>query len=199
MNVKETLKCSLLTYPVLYKNKLDVYNHLFLCIGTSYEWIDGELVDIKSITDKVSTTEDAIKLLFHAEEYDDDSDAIFDILCTGDKLDADNIPYLKAIYKRQMNQLLKHVLRVLPENVEKALSDMSVRYAKDDDPLDRTRLYPLCQYSNILNIPDNIKEDWKEAIRELYMFLIESDEPLVVKYRNDNKEWIEKIDVSKFK
>lgn len=45
MNVKDTVRQSLLTYPNIHKNALDVYHHLFCSIGGGYEWKDGELVD----------------------------------------------------------------------------------------------------------------------------------------------------------
>jgi hypothetical protein len=45
-------------------------------------------------------------------------------------------------------------------------------------------LYPLCKYSKILNIPDDIKDDWKDAIKEFLDFIMTSEENEVIIYRN---------------
>lgn len=33
------------------------------------------------------------------------------------------------------------------------------------------RIYPICEYAKILNIPQDVKPDWKEALQEMYEWL----------------------------
>jgi hypothetical protein len=65
MNVQDTLKSSLLTYPSIFPNKWSVYHHMFAVNGNGCEWINGELVD--SSLDYVGTVKDAIELLYKKE------------------------------------------------------------------------------------------------------------------------------------
>lgn len=50
--------------------------------------------------------------------------------------------------------------------------------------INEEKLYPLCKYSKILNIPDDIKDDWKDAIKEFLDFIMTSGENEVIIYRN---------------
>jgi hypothetical protein len=63
MNVKDTLKISLLNYPGLFPNAFSVYHHWFCVNGNGYEWKNGELVDAdnNSLTDNKDNA--IIKLL----------------------------------------------------------------------------------------------------------------------------------------
>lgn len=211
MTVKDTIKQSLLMYPSLFKNKLDVYNQLFLTNGNGYHWLNGELVsdsdyeyiegteyDVDYNRPKPFSTELAIHKLFEKVIKNYTNVEYLDLI-------EDTLENKAAVIStlltnnHTLKRLKDNVIQVLPENIEKAMNDMSVRYPKKDDILsDRTFLYPLCKYADILNLPDDMKPDWKEAVKEMYLFLTESDEPMVIEFRKENQEYINKIDTSKF-
>jgi len=52
-------------------------------------------------------------------------------------------------------------------------------------------LYPLCEYSKILNIPPNIKMDWYSAVKEFYHYLIDNYDD----FNSDDQEYIDKIKI----
>lgn len=54
-------------------------------------------------------------------------------------------------------------------------------------------LYPLSEFSAILTIPDNIKEDWKKAIKEFYDFIITSQDENIIKYKEKNSDLLNTI------
>ena len=43
MKLKTYVKHCIMQYPLIYRNALDVYNHLFYVIGNGYEWKNGVL------------------------------------------------------------------------------------------------------------------------------------------------------------
>ena len=51
----------------------------------------------------------------------------------------------------------------------------------------------LIKYSKILNIPDDIKDDWKDAIKEFLDFIMTSGENEVIIYRNQYINELSKI------
>jgi hypothetical protein len=54
-------------------------------------------------------------------------------------------------------------------------------------------LYPLCEYSKIMNIPNDIKSDWLDGIKELMDYLLNSDFPSVVEYRTTYKNELNQV------
>jgi len=52
-------------------------------------------------------------------------------------------------------------------------------------------LYPLCEYAKILNIPNDIKPDWLEAVKEFYDYLIENYN----NFSENDKFYIDKIQI----
>ena len=44
MTVRDTVIDMIRRHPLITKNKVDAYDHLFMTVGNGYEWVDGELV-----------------------------------------------------------------------------------------------------------------------------------------------------------
>lgn len=201
MKVKEEIRRSLMMHPFIHKNKLDVYDHMFLVIGNGYEWKDGELVTCSDNPVNISdlTTGHAIDKIFNSREFSlNIMQSMIKCYITDDEpITDDRAEIISGMiidrFRNELKNVHELVIQVLPENVEKAEKDMMVIHATDN-----FELYPICKYSKIMNIPDDIKDDWKEAVREFYEFLMKSDEPIVIKYREDYKEMLDKIDTSKF-
>jgi ferritin len=177
MTIKDTIKSMVITYPVLFPTKLELYNHLFLTNGNGYEWIDGELVsegDIKDVS-----IEDGLDKLFNDQ---------FQYVLLND--------YLKVVSKeefiinlcKQKNEdpIVNYFKR---KNEEKlTLVKRIINYKNITNEklyvTDEVILYPLCEYSQILNVPDDIKDDWKDAIKEFLDFIMTSEDNKIVSYRN---------------
>lgn len=113
MNVKDTVRDCLYNYPRIFKNKWDIYHHLFAVNGNGYEWVNGQLVD---------------------DYYEDEDDE-----------DKEYIPQESTV----------------PDDWDSNGRENDFTPAKD-------KIYPLCQYAKMLDIPDDIQPDWKEAVKEFY-------------------------------
>ena len=44
MNVHDTVKKMMLTYPSLYKSRMACFSHMFATTGGGYDWVNGEMV-----------------------------------------------------------------------------------------------------------------------------------------------------------
>ena len=164
MTIKDTIKSMIIMYPLLFQTKLSVYNHLFLTIGNGYRWENGELI---SDDDKENCSiEDGLEALFNDElQYDFLEDYLEEFT------DSENIiNYFKRRNKEKL-ELVKIIV-----NYEKIINEKL--------HISNEKLYPLSEYSKILNIPDDIKDDWKDAIKEFIHYIMTSEENEVIIYRN---------------
>lgn len=170
MTPNKTINNYLLNSPLIFPNKLTVYDHLFLTNGNGCKWSNGELID-HSLRENISL-EDAIHDILMDDfsyellqdnlkfQFTDDDDTALDSI----------INSFKRFNQRKLN-LIQQVL-----SVDK-LMEMSLCECNCED------LYPLCKYAKILNIPDDITKDWKECIEEFYNFMMSSNKHVIVEYR----------------
>ena len=118
MTVKDTVTRSLLEYPTLHLNSLDVYDHLFCTIGNGYEWVDGELVDIYA-PNKPLSIKQAIQLVVDREvktsRFNDDIEYYIE-----KKDDEQEL----ALYKKDKNEYLK-------ENIKKNIV-LNIKLIKEE-------------------------------------------------------------------
>lgn len=165
MTVKDTIKSMIIIFPRLCSTKLSVYNHLFLTNGNGYEWIGGELV---SKNDKENCSiEDGLEALFNDELQYDFLEDYLEVTADSE----DIINYFKRRNKEKL-ELVKVIV-----NHEKIINE-KLHIINEEE------LYPLCKYAKILSIPDDIKDDWKDAIKEFLDFIMTSEENEVITYRN---------------
>jgi hypothetical protein len=174
MTFKDTVKSSMMQFPRIFDNRLDVYCHLFLTVGNGYFWIDGELV---CPGDKILTVGEAIKLQYESEENDinDFADELLDKECVK-----------KLIVSRQQRTL--HFIDNIMHIDDKMNEPFVVYEGEVEDIFKQTIISPLYSYSKIMNIPNDVKQDWKDAIREFYDFLMTSETETVTKWRIDNND-----------
>ena len=170
MTLKDTVKSILIMYPLISPSKLSVYSHLFLTIGNGYEWINGELVS--SEDSENCTIEKGLEELFNDEYQYQLLESYLDMYISNFYDPKEFVSYLK----RENKQKLKLVKRIL--NAENIVEE-ELHMSNEEEEI----LYPLCKYSAILNIPTDIKDDWKKGIEELYNYIMTSQEPKVVEYR----------------
>lgn len=165
MTIKDTIKSMIIMFPGLCPTKLSVYNHLFLTNGNGFRWKNGELISKNS--EKNCSIEDGLEALFNGQlQYDFLKDYLN---ITTDSEDIIN--YFKRRNKEKL-ELAKVII-----NYEKITNEKLYLTNKEE-------LYPLSKYSKILNIPDDIKDDWKDAIKEFLDFIMTSEENEVITYRN---------------
>lgn len=165
MTFKDTIKSMIITCPRIFPTKLSIYDHLFLTNGNGYEWIDGELVSKEDAEN--CSIEDGLEALFNDEFQYKLLSSYLEV--TSDEEDIINF------FKRRNKEKLELVKVII--NYEKIINE-KLHISNEEG------LYPLCKYSKILNIPNDIKDDWKDAIKEFLYFIMTSEENKIIKYRN---------------
>ncbi len=195
MNLKDKVINSMREYPSISENKLQVYDHLFLTNGNGYDWENGELIEKYNKNLNIISIEDAIDNLFNNENRIDlTTDRMFfyiGVLNKGEKVVKESLQYDLKRYAQDVKTII---------NAEK-LVNQSLFEIEPIISLDGLKsecfLYPLCEYSDIMNIPDDIQPDWLDGIKELMDYLLNSEFPSVVEYRtkfeNELKQVIERI------
>jgi hypothetical protein len=191
MNLKDSVIDSMREYPSISRNKLDVYDHLFLTNGNGYDWVNGELIEKYNERLNVISIEEAIDKLFNNESrIDFTTDRMFlyiEKLNKGEKVVKESLQYDLKRYAQDVKTIV---------NAEKAVNQ-SLFEIEPIISLDGLKpecfLYPLCEYSKIMNIPDDIKSDWLEGIKELMNYLLNSEFPSVVEYRTKYKNELNQV------
>jgi hypothetical protein len=210
MNVKDTVKRSLLLYPSVSVNALAVYEHLFCTNGNGYEWKNGELVEITTTdyTDSpvgnVPTMQQAIEksLQFHLRESIDmlgfaRTRCEMNCITSGkseDEITEDDVvnEYNRSLYvdiSEDVDLIFK---------TEERLNDFDVptldRYPEIFMKNYEFRLYGICEYSKLCNLPDDIKPDWLDAAERMLDFIKTHPETWRKDYEEEYNKWIPKIE-----
>lgn len=209
MKVKDAVKASLMLYPTIQKTKLDVYEHMFLVIGNGYDWVNGELVAEK----RVPTVQEAIeKELNDNFQYDlirdynvswNLNEFAIEVQEEGELIDESTKDSITEKYAQKITDRFKKHLETKNRNIQiilnaKKIAEEELHYVEDTETAERAKfvnetkeLYPLIEkYSYLLNTPDDIKDDWRDAIIEFCDYLLTSEEDIVVNYRGKYKDSI---------
>ena len=198
MTVRDTIIDMIRRHPLITKNKVDAYDHLFLTVGNGYEWRDGELVYWNEKQRYKMNIEDAI----HARLFGTDKDILmtsvftshlndirYDFLDTDDSDEQDMIIDLKASeltvkMNNKKSYLMGQISKILHAEEE---ADKPCQMHNESD------LYDMSGYSKICNIPDNITDDWKNAIIEFYNFIMTDSHLKIIEYRKKYGERITEV------
>lgn len=198
MTVRDTIIDMIRRHPLITKNKVDAYDHLFMTVGNGYEWVDGELV----YWNKEQRFKIGIESAIHDRLFGTDKDILmttifkshlndvrYDFLETPDSNEQDMIIDVKAgeLTDRMISQkvrLMGQILKILHAEEE---ADKACWMHNESD------LYDLSGYSKICNIPDNITDDWKEAIIEFYNFIMTDLHLKIIEYRKKYGERLTNI------
>lgn len=158
MNVYNTVKRNLMLYPSIFKNKWDIYHHLFIVNGNGYEWKRGELIDFEDT--RIPSTKYIVDKAFNL--------------------------HFKHSCVLKIDVLLKNALESTKNDIITALD-----WEKNIDifECDRDKIYPICQYSQLLNIPKNVREDWKLAAKDMLEWLTDNHK----KTSKEDKKFIKSI------
>ena len=191
MKLKDSVINSMRGYPSISGNKLDVYDHLFLTNGNGYDWINGELIEPSNEKPNVISIEEAIDNLFNDEyRIDLTTDRMFFYigeLNKEEKVVKESLQYDLKRYAQNVKTIIN-----AEKLVNQSLFEIEPIISLDGLEPECT-LYPLSKYSKIMNIPDDIKPDWLDGIKELMDYLLNSDFPSVVEYRTTYKNELNQI------
>lgn len=187
MTLEQTIQSMYDGYPTLFKERADCLNHLFCTIGNGYEWVNGELVDGKD------TDDDYIKHL--ESEFVDGKAFQHNKYSLRDDYLANDF-----IARRFRNADDEHF--TVEDRVYEILSEPDDVYY--EEPIRRKRwsfyLQGYTEFERIRNIPEDIRSDWAEGVRECKELLLEDGYDLVTpidtvanseQYRSEYKERFE--------
>ena len=191
MSLKNCVINSMREYPSISRNKLDVYDHLFLTIGNGYDWVNGELIEPSNEKPNVISIEEAIDKLFNDEyRIDLTTDRMFFYigeLEKEEKVVKESLQYDLKRYAQDVKTIIN-----AEKLVNQSLFEIEPIICLDGLEPECT-LYPLSKYSKIMNIPDDIKPDWLSGIKELMDYLLNSEFPSVVEYRTTYKNELNQV------
>lgn len=191
MNLKDSVINSMREYPSISENKLDVYDHLFLTNGNGYDWVNGELIEPSNEKPNVISIEEAIDKLFNDEyRIDLTTDRMFFYI---EELEKEE-KVVKESLQNDLKRYAQDVKTII--NAEKAVNQslFEIEPIISLDGLEpECTLYPLSKYSKIMNIPDDIKSDWLDGIKELMDYLLNSEFPSVIEYRTTYKNELNQV------
>lgn len=193
MTVRDTIIDMIRRHPLITKNKVDAYDHLFLTVGNGYEWRDGELVYWNETQRYKMGVEDAIRERLFGRDKDILTTAVFkshlndvryDFLETDNSNEQDMIIDIKAgeLTEKMNNQkvrLMDQISKILHAEEE---ADKPCWMHNESD------LYDISGYSKIFYIPENITDDWKNAIIEFYNFIMTDSHLKIVEFRKNYGE-----------
>jgi hypothetical protein len=163
MNYRDTKVAMLAAYPRLFLDEAEVLHHLFFVNGNGYHWENGELTDgSTSIAEVVQQARED-----HRRHCRDE------ILWAEGHADGHS---LVDRTRRHWQNVLAHMNEKRYESNErrrerkyrlwcvKNMGDMAKDcwFLRKDGSIGRV-MYPLCQYADILHIPDDVKPDWLKA------------------------------------
>lgn len=184
MNYHDTVIGSLLLYSDLYPSRLEVDNHLFATIGNGYEWIDGELIETVYNSDKEGINKlnpyDTLKRNIKFEFLESPCNLKKQIEIN-ELLGKDSSFDLALV--RKVNNVLRMI--DMTEKVETRYDTYC--HIPDNKELsiikrcgeERSwRIYGICEHSALVNFPENIKLDWKEALYHFITWCLENQEYL---------------------
>jgi hypothetical protein len=163
MRYRTLCKTLMDAYPTLFINEDDVLRHLFFVIGNGYEWVDGELVDVRM---GHATPEEMIRTARSQREpwREDYQKALAD--CDKSGLDG-------SYYREQLANLDAPAAFMRKKERAHRIKQVHEGRGKDcwfirKDGSLGSYLYPLSEYARILHVPAEVKPDWLKAARAAY-------------------------------
>ncbi len=146
-------------HPTFIRNRAFALDMLFCVIGTGLDWKDGKIVD--GVKDNYLTAKKQDIYNLDREIYKKAYTNTFfkpDSMC--DKLRAWDIRIMKE-YNYRNNCIAEYTLKHIEEAVTVSLPPKS--------------FYPICQYSNLMTVPKNVKPDWLNLAIETCDLILVTD------------------------
>lgn len=176
--IKEQIVYQIKRHPSIFSNRFSVLHHFFCVNGNGLEWVNGELIDPYIREDERSfnpykTDEDVAKerdnVIRHLTREDEDEfDKIFasddtwkDVLTMEEMIDFCMEFTLKWFLKNNLE--IDYIINNAETLAEKSTS------------MKRKNIYPICNYAQMCNVPDDIQEGWLEAVYEAIEMVLDTE------------------------
>ena len=186
MKYIKKLELDLIFWPSIIQNENDALENYFILIGTGNEWKKGELVDffedykpfkqrllelvnceIKYLQERIKNINGLKGIINKCKPYSNDVKEEVEKYNRTNKKERINILILRT-FRKMFVYNVDDDKRLL-----KAAKLISIYLQLSNDPYPpriKQTLYPVSEYSPIMKLPDNIKEDWlKAAQKAIYM------------------------------
>ena len=212
MTLKNNIRESLLYYPSIFVNALDVLHHLYCVNGNGYEWVNGELVEYSGCEHSISI-KDAIDYNIANELSKGDIHSTINVAILHHDINEKNPDFSMKLSEVLSDKLTKEITRVvnMTLDIEHRANDFDIATLNDypdsfmcmcrERNLDSTakkmfawNLYPLCEYSMICNIPDDVKEDYLEGAEKMVEFIKSHPDVHREGDYDCNMEWLKKAE-----
>ena len=211
MTLQNNIRESLLYYPGIFDNALDVLHHMYCVIGNGYKWVNGELVECSGREMSISV-KDAIDYHIATKLSSEKINSCIDfaiVLLDIDKNNPDFDKLSKALSDKLSNDLTGIINMTL--DIEHRASDFSIATLSEypdsftckvrEKNKDSARkkmftwhLYPLCEYSKICTIPDDVKDDYLAGAEKMIEFIKTHPDIHVDGEYDSNMEWLKKAE-----
>jgi hypothetical protein len=132
MNAEDTVRY---LYEVYSYRRGGALDHLFFVIGNGYEWQRGELVSGDLRAELIPQYAEE-----HRREVTDDMRRMWEA------------------FDARMGDKLGCIVKPMEERIKEYWRDKLI--ARDLPVESDYRIYPLCKYSRIMNVPDDVTDDW---------------------------------------
>lgn len=152
----QTKKYLMDAYPSLFVDEADVLHHLFFVNGNGYEWVEGQLVDVCSPEQDLDATraQDKRRLEWEAKmAAAKGSDTRFY---------EQQLALIAKSPAAQRRAERQYRIRRCTQRRPPGSRIRDCHYLDEGGKL-RRYLYPLCEYADILHVPDDVKSDWLKA------------------------------------
>lgn len=159
MKVFDLVKSCLLEYPTLFSSRIEVFIHLFSCIGNGYEWHNGELVSVGYPDGKKSKKINKMDY----SDIDKDIDTVKTELESGKNSCCTELHkawLVNAQFRKLKRQFIENNIDIVAANIEASLKNDYEVY------LGHYMENPCYDYAKIFHIPENITKDYAEAAKE---------------------------------
>lgn len=145
--------------PSIFSNRLDCMNHILFTLGNGFDWVDGQLVERGDDDSKPKNINDAI--LYQIEKMCiTNKDIMMTYIGCGNS-------------DRYFQRLMVNVKSVM--EISHRINNMDIDKTSIEMNGDgRFMLYPLCSRSHLLNIPDDVDDDWLRFIKNALEFCKEN-------------------------
>jgi hypothetical protein len=194
MNVKDNIRRSILLFPLIQQNVIDVLDQALLTIGGGYKWSYGELMEFpytinKNRYNKIPTIEEALEINKRRRESD------------LEKIERNTPKRLRDISIESIKELeIKNSLII--KDIDNRVKDFTLHYTiqrrnelrikpkPEPDPI----FHPTFGWDNLSKVPVDVTEDWLEACNFLYNTMVNNINLVDPEVRESLPKYKERLD-----
>lgn len=167
--LNETIADSIRAYPTLYNCRTDVLHQFFCVNGNGMDWENGELVDPYRRSEPPRSLNQRIEEIRKRVEENEFLRSL------GNKPELSEFKQSYLVKLRVDAAREEMEIRFLYENADDlALTVWDTSPLSSRDWLKPKAIYPLCQYSCMNEVPDDVKPEWLAAVREMILAVFEA-------------------------